>query len=144
MGPANDRHQAPTNGLKLYVRAVIKPEDRNKAVAEEYYQNAQSVRFNSRYGRDFPMKVCEPAHGILVLIAMSRIIILCHMMIQEAQSSSKALSHACSGKCVVWLTGRLDTSIAIDWDVTFKQSTLKYCCSFVGNKEVLVIRRIFP
>ena len=40
------------------------------------------------------MKVCEPAHGILVLIAMSRSIIIRHMMIQEAQSSSKALSHA--------------------------------------------------
>ena len=144
MGPANDRHQATTNGLKLYVRAVIEPENRNKAVAKEHYQNAESVRYNSRYWRDFPMKVCEPAHGILVLIAMSRIIILRHMMIQEAQSSNKALSHSCSGKCVVWLTGRLDTNIAVDWDVNLKQSTLKYCSSFVRNKEVLAIRRIFP
>ena len=26
MGQANDRHQAPTNGIKLYVRAVTKSE----------------------------------------------------------------------------------------------------------------------
>ena len=26
VGPANDKHQAPTNGLKLYVRAIIKSE----------------------------------------------------------------------------------------------------------------------
>ena len=26
MGPVNDKHQAPTNGLKLYDRAVIKSE----------------------------------------------------------------------------------------------------------------------
>ena len=27
VGPANDKHQAPTNGLKLYVSAVIDSED---------------------------------------------------------------------------------------------------------------------
>ena len=32
VGPANDKHQAPTNGLKLYLRTVIKPEARPTVV----------------------------------------------------------------------------------------------------------------
>ena len=52
MGPANDKLQAPTNGLKLYVRAVIESEARSKykSLRKEITANVWKQNLNNLDG----------------------------------------------------------------------------------------------